>query len=372
MKTLIARNIFSIGPFHSPTAEKHDHLLAMQEHKWWYTLYLLNRTKNINQKEILAQCGEAILEREQKVRRRYAEKIKFEPQELMEIMLVDGCFILELFLRSLLQDFTEEDPIFHNAWMIPTLRHDLALLENQIPFFILEELFNIVLRHFPEHLPCSITDLALSFFHPDLNLNQEAIRKKCGAQGGIYSHLLDILHNFYLPTSPKADPKGNQTWGFRKCATKLSEAGVEFEKGKEDHLLDICFSEDKGAITIPPLRIDETTKSLLMNLIAFEQCLGSTQQHITSYAILLKCLVQSPADIELLEKEDIIKNELGGVGDVLTLFNNILRDVVPKDFYFGKLCEDVNAYQQSWWQWHRLMAFLMQGPVLPIYRGIEK
>ncbi|KAK9266724.1 hypothetical protein L1049_025357 [Liquidambar formosana] len=331
--------LVSIGPFHSSRTNKHDHLLAMDEQKRWYMLYLLNRT--LNPEETLVQFVEAISELKPKVQRRYAENIKFKPQVLSEIMLDDGCFILELFLRSKLKDFGEEDPIFHNAWMVPTLRHDLALLENQIPFFILEKLFNIVVRQFPEHLSCSITDLALSFFYPDLNLNQEAIRMKC-SQVGICSHLLDLLHSFYIPTFPETDPKAKETRKFNKCATELVAAGIEFVKGKEDHFLDINFNKATGVITIPSFHIDERTKSLIRNFIALEQSIGSgTQQHITSYAILLESLIRSSSDIALLWKENIITNDLSEFEDVLTFFKSISREVVPMDFNFGALCEDV-------------------------------
>ncbi|KAK9284653.1 hypothetical protein L1049_023829 [Liquidambar formosana] len=195
--------LVSIGPFHSSRTNKHDHLLAMDEQKRWYMLYLLNRT--LNPEETLVQFVEAISELKPKVQRRYAENIKFKPQVLSEIMLDDGCFILELFLRSKLKDFGDEDPIFHNAWMVPTLWHDLALLENQIPFFILEKLFSIVVRQFPEHLSFSITDLAFSFFYPDLNLNQEAIRMKC-SQVGNCSHLISCTV-FISPNFPRQTQK---------------------------------------------------------------------------------------------------------------------------------------------------------------------
>ncbi|KAK9289639.1 hypothetical protein L1049_007797 [Liquidambar formosana] len=284
---------------------------------------------------------------QQYVRGRYAKDIILDPHQLAEIMLVDGCFILELFLRSWLRDFTEEDPIFHNAWMVPTIRHDLALLENQIPFFILEELFDKIIEPLiPKSEHQLITGLALSFFNPDLKLNEESIPKKY-SQDGEHLHLLDLLHKFHLPTYHKIDPEGekyihpleslhlsltsntaqcteellpqskeswgfkksattllpqsNESWGFKRSATKLLEAGIELERGRDDHLLEISFNKAKGDIIIPPMRIDETTKSLLRNLIAYEQCRSSAQQHITSYAILLGTLIHSAPDVELLQ-----------------------------------------------------------------------
>ncbi|CAN1835957.1 UPF0481 protein At3g47200 [Linum perenne] len=71
------------------------------------------------------------------VRASYSERFdKLSDTKLAEIMLLDGCFILELFLRYSNSDLRlESDPIFTTSWMVLTLQRDLILLENQIPFF---------------------------------------------------------------------------------------------------------------------------------------------------------------------------------------------------------------------------------------------
>lgn len=134
--------IVSIGPFH----QGNDAVAAMREHKWYYMQYFFNRIGD--PKQSLAcreECTNAIYDLEAKVRRSYSEKISADSHDLVEMMLLDGCFILELFLRYVQRlnesSRDESDPIFTCAWMIPELRHDLALLENQIPFFILKCLY---------------------------------------------------------------------------------------------------------------------------------------------------------------------------------------------------------------------------------------
>ncbi|KAK9289409.1 hypothetical protein L1049_007564 [Liquidambar formosana] len=187
--------IVSIGPFHSSTTKDRDHLLAMDELKLLYTVYLVHRTTD--GKKFLCQCGKAIFKlADARVRPSYAEDIKLERGELAEIMLVDGCFILELFFRYRNGSAVPvEDPILHNDWMVRDLRHDLALLENQIPFLILQDLFENIVRSLDEENKLinrySVTDLALYFF----DLNQEAIKKSCSQDA---SHVLDLLHHSYV------------------------------------------------------------------------------------------------------------------------------------------------------------------------------
>ena len=36
-----------------------------------------------------------------------------------------------------------EKPIFEKRWMLPTIAHDLLMLENQLPMFVLQKIFEL-------------------------------------------------------------------------------------------------------------------------------------------------------------------------------------------------------------------------------------
>ena len=59
----------------------------------------------------------------------------------VEMLVVDGCFIIELFRKDSKVEKEDDDPIFSMSCMLQFLHHDLILLENQIPWFALEILF---------------------------------------------------------------------------------------------------------------------------------------------------------------------------------------------------------------------------------------
>ncbi|KAL6278092.1 hypothetical protein ACE6H2_021693 [Prunus campanulata] len=381
----------------------------MEKHKSLYMLHVLQYTKTRQEThDCLKDCIKALYDLDIQVRRCY-EEIKPVDNPLTEVMLLDGCFILELFLRydqhclNMKQKY-KVDPIFNNAWMIPALRQDLALLENQIPFIVLKKLYQIIRPNVVNHYtpPNSVTSLALKFFQP-MN-NKASVREDRDTD---CNHLLDLIHKFYflpslesivtnyhqvqnggnghlsinltidmapqnqivstvrttsLPISrPNMIPASSASYidkGFSHGASKLLESGVQFEEGStQDHLLNITFN--KGVIKIPPVFTDETTDSLFRNLIAFEQChLMSSSHQITSYAILMKSLIRSKEDIKLLQKRKILNPSW--VGDQYLIdFETILDHVHPKDFCFGKLCEDANAYGKSWFHWHKHKVFWM-------------
>lgn len=393
----------SIGPFHRKNP---DLVAGMREHKWRYMLSFLQQTEDPkDSRKCLEECTNAIYDKDGEVRRCYAEKIKQDKDELMEIMLLDGCFILELFLRYIDQEYLKHkqledgaDPIVKSAWMIAALRHDLALLENQIPFFILEKLYDIIKARLridiKSRAPNSVAILALKFFQP---LSLKPIQED-QLGGTEFKHLLDLLHKFYffpskaddvrvnmesvsenghrsaVPqtcscllfskfkfTIEKQKPKSINKWGFNHCASELMESGIEFQTNQQTedhHLLNIRFTTN-GVIKIPQLSIHQTTSSLFRNLIAYEQCsLGSTH-NVTSYAFLMMSLISSSHDSKLLQKKGIIQHKRIGDKEYLVQFQSILEEVFGRDdFCFGPLCDSVTEYCKSWCNLRKLQVFL--------------
>ncbi|KAL6278103.1 hypothetical protein ACE6H2_021704 [Prunus campanulata] len=399
--------VVSIGPFHRKNT---DLVAAMREHKWRYMLRFLQQTDDPDEShECLEHCTNAIYNLDKEVRQCYAENIDYDKNELARIMLLDGCFILELFLRYYAKRVEKEDgpdPVLKSAWMIAALQHDLALLENQIPFFILKRLYDIVQPRVVingHEAPHSVAGLALMFFQP---LSRKPIAKDQHELGTDFKHLLDLLHKFYFLRAgvpghevsikvkvnhvelvskvksqqsaclfmrkifkrrkqqtasclPEPDePATNNKWGFNYCASELLESGIQFQIGSwEDNLLNITFSN--GVISIPQLIIDEATSSVFRNLLAFEQYSLSSTHGVTSYAFLMKSLIRSSADSKLLREKGIIRHNRIGDHEYLSQFKDILDEVVVKDdFYFDKLRDQVNEYCTSWCSLSKLQVFL--------------
>lgn len=68
----------------------------------------------------------------------YADPLKLKEEKFIEILVVDGCFLLELFRKdAYIAPRDKDDPIFNTLWTFENLYHDLILLENQIPWFVL-------------------------------------------------------------------------------------------------------------------------------------------------------------------------------------------------------------------------------------------
>ncbi|GFY82334.1 hypothetical protein Acr_02g0005740 [Actinidia rufa] len=290
--------LVSIGPLHS----KDKHLESrMQDIKMSYVNSLLCRMTD-GSEEDAKKC--------------YTEEVDNLNEEML---VVDGCFILELLYRYYLlthpkEEPTEEsneitnempkeeiiDPVFDISLMHITVQHDLLLLENQLPFCVLEKLFHITVDKIPG----------------------VAKPKK-------YYHILHIIHNHCHPLDP---PKGEYHRELMPSASDLDYAGVKFVGTKND-LFKVKFT--------------------------YQSCLESVapefRVYVTSYAFLMDMLVNSAKDVEVLQKAGVIQNYLGADQDASDLFNKLCKEVVIEKFFFSlkraiKLSSTVNAIGRQPWR----------------------
>ncbi|KAM7463945.1 hypothetical protein LguiA_032066 [Lonicera macranthoides] len=119
------------------------------------------------------------------------------------------------------------DPIFCNNLKVRDVVHDLLLLENQIPLFVLERLFGLTVGRFQSQSDSfSLTDLILEFFGNMMN-SKFKLKIKDGKNENA-DHILGLLHSGYRPGV--LDPGD---YMIRKySATELQRAGVNFKPSK--------------------------------------------------------------------------------------------------------------------------------------------
>ncbi|BAS91320.1 Os04g0647425, partial [Oryza sativa Japonica Group] len=267
-------------------------------------------------------------------------------------------------------------------WFVRFVNHDLLLLENQIPFFIVKTIFELVTDNCASS-QCLTDDLA-KYVEAALRWYPKAITDSDRPKD--FHHLLHLCHIYFQPSQKleedhnyKFVPQyihsflsfgrkyfrinyylennrhdssfqnevdlaqgGDQLNRWRRAAQYL-EAGIKFKKREYDKLkphslLDIWFSN--GSMDIPCIVVDEYTGSLFRNLIAFEQTCPQFGDDFTAYIVFLSQLISMPEDVTLLIQRKIIVHQLDSDERVSDLFTMLSKDVVF-DFngnYYLKLC----------------------------------
>ncbi|XXG79829.1 hypothetical protein AAC387_Pa09g0819 [Persea americana] len=339
--------VISIGPLHY--AKRNDVLKAMEEHKWRYLHAILDR----NGEDCLLRCLRKVKQLEEQARECYSEEIDgLDSNTCVEMLVLDACFIIELFCRfSGITSSDIGDPIL-NLVLLPTIKIDLIMLENQIPFFILQELSNLM-----DISDSSLPDMARAFFSTSSSLRcifTESSIEYCNLQ---CHHLLHFLQLNCLLSLENAYPP-SQHPGPIPSASELQEAGIKFKKGDASSFLQMKYRE--GKIEIPPFEISPMAEPMLLNLVSFEQCCPQIKPHITSYIIFIDYLVNSARDVKILSQEGIIIEDLGSSEDIAALFNKIGRDTLM-DFsenYLNSVSKRIKQSTKS--VWPRFRATLMR------------
>ncbi|GAV88390.1 DUF247 domain-containing protein [Cephalotus follicularis] len=359
--------LVSLGPYHHGKKR----LRQMDRHKWRSLHHILKRTN-----QNLQLYLDSIKELEEKARACYEGPIGLSSNEFVEMMVLDGCFVLELF-QGVAEGFNRlgyarNDPIFAMRGTMHSIQQDMIMIENQLPFFILDGLMQL---QFPDQKGL-VARLALRFFDP-LTPTDEPLTKRdksklefsveyantfdpLSESGGL--HCLDVFRSSLLRSGPQPRPRiwikgwshSHRVVDKRRqqlihCVTELREAGIKFRKRKTDRFWDVKFKN--GILSIPRLLIHDGTKSLFLNLIAFEQCHFDCSNDITSYVVFMDNLINSPADVGYLHYCGILEHWLGSDGEVADLFNKLCLEVVfdINNSYLSQLSNDVNNYYDHRW-----------------------
>ncbi|KAG1334049.1 UPF0481 protein [Cocos nucifera] len=356
-----------IGPFfHHLRCGKH--LQSMEIYKWVCVHKLMSKHKD-SIEVLLRDCLRKMKELLARVRSKYSQNFNdIKPADFARMLMLDGCFLLNLLLRyadgpeKAELDDDDATPIVSRLWIWDVVRHDLLLLQNQIPFFVIQSLYELLNPHDKKNT--NLVDCAINYFSP-----LDPCRKP--KQTRFYIPVEDVhhlLHLIYLSLLPcpqycKSRPGCCESDRWIPSATELGQAGIKFKRRNKAcapgflSFLDVKFSD--GVMEIPRLMVHDYSVSLLRNFIAFEQCYAGTQCHVTAYAAFMDFLIKTEKDVRLLYQNDILINSMTVDRDA-TLFFSRLRYQVhhPQDTnYLRRLLLDVNDYRQSKWRKWRLELF---------------
>ncbi|MED6195177.1 hypothetical protein PIB30_035499 [Stylosanthes scabra] len=330
--------VVSIGPFHHGDQK----LLKMEDQKRIFCRKLIERSET--NLESLVTC---VQELEPEVRSSYSDEIKLGFDDHVRVILVDCCFILELLLR-----FHFKRCISLFPWLDEYMRWDLLLLENQLPFFVFENIYNLAfattLNGDTDH-PSFLT-LILRFYEFDNDNDHDWDSARI-------AHLTDLLRTFHLKQSRSTLLRKDKTLPFIKSAIQLHEAGVKFKVNKRSHcMLDLQFSGH--TLEIPEIELEDETKIRLRNTVALEQCHYLDESYITDYTLVLDWLINTHKDVDFLVDRGIIINWLGDSKAVAKLFNGLEKNIMfgTSNAEYFHICEGLNDFCKH--PWNRKVATL--------------
>uniref|UniRef100_A0A0D9V0A0 Uncharacterized protein n=1 Tax=Leersia perrieri TaxID=77586 RepID=A0A0D9V0A0_9ORYZ len=345
--------LVSVGPYH----RHKDHLRAMEHRKRLYLLRFLDAAARHRHGHglLLRDCVDTARALAPRARACYFESPAFAgdgDDEFVEMLLLDGCFVVQFFVQWF---YGETDPVFRVGWNLPLLHTDLLMLENQIPYFVLLELYEVA------YSPATTT--------PTTVLRQE--------EDATIDHLLHLYHSTFVKPPDHLPPCRRQQCchaGIGKagpppppppppprtirCAKELTLHGVKFSrKADTRNILDVTFDYSHGILEIPRVAVDDTTCTRYMNLVAFEQCCGrggdgnNNSKHLTSYVVLMDYLINTAEDVVILDRAEVVENKLANEEEAARFFNQlrVCSYIDYDDHYLAPVYRDVDAFCRRKW-----------------------
>ncbi|KAK8952113.1 UPF0481 protein [Platanthera zijinensis] len=250
--------VASFGPFHHGDCK----LKPMEPHKERAVLHLLRREL-----------------------RRARRQVAGGGDEFVRMMTVDGCFMLELLRvhrREGEADYGPSDPVFGingSLSLMPYMRRDILMMENQLPLFLLRTLLCVIGRN------------------------------------------IRILQT-------RGDESSSATI---RSATRLHECGIRFRPSPSSSFNDIRFDEGSGDLFLPPVIVDDATECEFLNMVAFEHLHAGSGNGVSAFVQLMGKIIDVEKDVDVLHRRGVLGNALGGDRNLAELFNNLAKEITIGD-----------------------------------------
>lgn len=330
--------IVSIGPIHHGK----DHVKTMEQHKLRYLDQLLQQKSGLT----IDKLVEKVRQTEADARQCYSKSLNFDTDKFVGMLLLDGCFIIQLIRNYFFDESTDNDPVFE-AETLSQIRHDLMLFENQLPFVVLNHLFDMTKTEDPDNNICHLVLFLVQDMFPWPDPSKHDSQLLHTHMHLHPEHLLGLVYRSFFPNttatpSTSKPHKGKTSPVHINSASELKEFGIRLKKSEENSL-----SFSGGVLKLPPLEVSGKTESLLRNVMAYEQLLlhDDHPKWVTDYAFFMHCLIRSIKDIELLRRSGVISNYLGGDDNIFQMFDrlgtNFLRS---SEFCYLDIFEGLNRH----------------------------
>ncbi|KAM0060991.1 hypothetical protein Hdeb2414_s0004g00130691 [Helianthus debilis subsp. tardiflorus] len=361
----------SIGPLH----RKDENLQASEEEKATHVVSLLSRLDS-TQKETLQACARMVNASIDQIRSCYAEAISYNNIELAEMMVMDGCFILEFLYRIK----KCEESKMGNMLFVQFTFYDLVLLENQIPFRVLNDIFECTISKFDQ------TTSLIDVIHVAIeHVNPFKEHKLKSSSNPTHHHILGLLHECYQYQYQEAKSLEFSNSRF-PSAVELDRAGVNFNRVRDTEwplVMEVkkyrlpCFSFPWGRPTLimPVLDVNDFTELVLRNLIAYELMYSKhIFQYVTSYAIAMDMLIDNEEDIAKLVKSKVLVNNIGSNQEAANMINSICKEVALRDFFYSDQWKELNHHYNGYWPkyiaWLRRTYFNNPWNIIALLAGV--
>ncbi|KAD5317474.1 hypothetical protein R6Q59_032830 [Mikania micrantha] len=308
----------------------------------------------------------------------------YDDHEFNQMMLRDGCFIL-FFIECI--SCENNKLMLYNEYMgalgFANVARDMFLLENQIPFVVLEVLLKL---KFPDDKG---EDVLNGFFNY-LNYGEVIIRDEKVLKDKHPLHILELYRYYFISLSASLSlHSSSSSMGRRRTKEKDSVEDYNYIKRNRSFasvtelkakgiFLKCTHDESRnegikfyshycyGELVLVRRAVSSNTKAIYLNMIAYEMCAHNPNDfRISTYLRVMKSLIIQRDDVKELRNSGVLLHSLGRDEEVVQMYEEIeapavnlymfhqLRRGIEKhcnNKYKTWVAELINVYFSSPWK----------------------
>ncbi|KAL6605886.1 hypothetical protein ACP70R_041539 [Stipagrostis hirtigluma subsp. patula] len=347
----MAPSVVAIGPYHHGL----PHLQEMEEVKHAAAHRFCEHARRSTgevYRRMLSLAGDA--------RRCYsaadAAVARLSDAELAAMMFLDGCFLLQYMSNG-------DAPLFAGCTLSsgPAILRDMMLLENQLPWLVLEALTGFM----SVDVHGFVADMGEKFF-PKKNAPRWM---KCGGAAaakrdaadesstsyGEYKppHLLGLLRFSQIHSMPVAELtyRAGSSSLLSSSAVELAQIGVKLAPSTAAWFADMGLRRKPvlGELSLSPLFLNDVTACWLVNMAALEASTAASWDKdgfvVSSYLSVLAMLMDRKEDVHQLRTKGVLHSHFSNT-QTLAFFKGLGRHLRLGGRYVVVL-EQIEAYKRN-------------------------
>uniref|UniRef100_A0A0E0I6S0 Uncharacterized protein n=1 Tax=Oryza nivara TaxID=4536 RepID=A0A0E0I6S0_ORYNI len=349
-------NVVAIGPYHHGL----PHLLEAEDVKRAAAYYFCRGSGHsamVVYEKILSVAGEA--------RSCYADDAVagIPDADFATMMFHDGCFLLYFIMSYTISNIDQLD-----SWLKPKLASilmDIFLLENQIPWLVLDALMVMDLRSVPLRVHKFIVLIARTLSNvisiqenPDFILDGSFT----------WPHLLGLLRCYVSGGMIEEEhikfPREVTSFSLTSSAIELEEIGIKLKTSRTTEFKLNHMGIEKGCLFgklfLTPFVLDEVRACWLLNMAALEVSIANFSDAsctgVSSYVAVLAMLMNKEEDVHKLRAKGLLHGKFSDQ-ETLKFFKSLVKRIYVGPGYTRILVE-LEAYKRNRWMWIHIHKFV--------------
>lgn len=166
-------------------------------------------------------------------------------------------------------------------------------------------------------------------------------------------HLLAKMRKMFVgsPEGGRANDGDLRVYALSRSyqsAKELKTLGIKFKTNKSGGCSDVKFESTMflyGKLALPRLTVDDSTKSLLLNIVAFETSFTRPDDLcVTPFICFMDSLINNAEDVEVLRSKSILLTYLSSDQHVAELFNDLAKYLGEKSSTYLQVRVDIEKH----------------------------